>query len=510
LLFILINQVLTLHKSEAFGDEIPKFKDVKDEVGLYSPGVLGQAAVWGDYNIDGWQDILISGMSMRGSPRMANKLRKRTGGAADGSGSYRSLLLFKSSKGKSFKVEAGKTGLPDITARAAAWADYNNDGYIDLAVVTIESGNSLKLFKNSKGTSFVDITERAGLTKPTTNSRQVIWVDYDKDGFVDLFQTGASASYLYRNKGDGTFEEVSDKAGLRRNEKTNGAVWFDSNNDGYPDLFLANNGLNSFYINNRNGTFTDATKVSGIAGEASWRTTSACVGDFNGDGYLDLYITNIGKAGRNALFRNNKDGTFTDVTAETNTGGDAADGRTCAWVDFDADGKLDLFTTNHVRPSKLFRNTGKGVFKDVALQAGIDLPRDVFAATWADYDRDGFIDVFLNGHIGSALMRNGGNSNNSITLRLAGDGKKSNSSAIGARVKVSGPDGVQVREVSGGRGCCEQDMLPLYFGLGGNKAADIDVTWPSGKACSFKGVSVIKSREYKISEIKCEISPSLK
>ncbi len=104
-------------------------------------------------------------------------------------------------------------------------------------------------------------------------------------------------------------------------------------------------------------------------------------------------------------------------------------------------------------------------------------------------------------------MRNNGNSNNSLTLTLAGDGKGSNSSAIGARAEVSTPAGVQIREVSGGRGCCEQDMLPLYFGLGNVKVADIKVVWPSGKACSFKGISVDKAREFKISEIKCEINP---
>ena len=507
LLILAINPVLSLVSSEALGEDVPKFSDVKDGAGLYSPGALGQTAVWGDYNVDGWQDIVISGMDMGVASKMRKNMRNRPGSGDKDGGSDRGLLLFTSRKGASFKEEAGKTGLPDIRAKAASWADYNNDGYIDLAVVTDESGKPPFLFKNSEGTSFVDVSEGAGLTRGDTTAKQVLWVDYDKDGFVDLFQPGTGVSFLYRNKGDGSFEEVSGSAGLGKRAKTNGAVWFDSNNDGYQDLFLANSGLNNFYVNNGKGAFIDSTAGSGLGGEASWRTTSACVGDYNGDGYLDLYVTNMGKARRNALYRNNKDGTFTDVTADTNTG-DAGDGRTCAWVDFDADGNLDLFTTNHLRPNKLFRNTGKGVFTDVASGAGIDYPLDIFAATWADYDRDGFIDVFLNGHIGTALMRNGGNSNNSLTLTLAGDGKGSNSSAIGARVEVSTPAGVQIREVSGGRGCCEQDMLPLYFGLGKVKVADINVVWPSGKACSFKGISVDKAREFKISEIKCEINPS--
>jgi hypothetical protein len=215
----------------------------------------------------------------------------------------------------------------------------------------------------------------------------------------------------------------------------------------------------------------------------------------------------MGRLNRNALYRNNGDGTFTDVTDESGTA-DEGDGRTCAWVDFDADGYLDLFTTNHIRLNKLFRNTGKGSFIDTAPKAGLDSPIDIFSATWADYDRDGYIDVFLNGHMGAALMKNNGNSNNSITLKLEGDGKKTNRSAIGARVEVSSPAGGQIREVSGGRGCCEQDMLPLYFGLGKSKAANIEITWPSGKVCSFKGIAVDKVREYTISEIKCGITPS--
>ena len=105
-------------------------------------------------------------------------------------------------------------------------------------------------------------------------------------------------------------------------------------------------------------------------------------------------------------------------------------------------------------------------------------------------------------------MKNQGNKNNSLTLKLIGDGKKSNVSAIGARVEVSTPDGVQIREVSGGRGCCEQDMLPLYFGLGNDKIADINITWPGGKVCTFKGTSIEKHREFIISEKSCLINPA--
>ena len=491
----------------AFGDDIPKFVDLRKESGIYIGGPLGHVAVWGDYNGDGWQDILLSSMSMKG--RAKSRGNKKSGSAADKvkGESNQDLLLFTSAKGKSFSETSEKAGLPDLRGKAASWADYDNDGYLDLAVITIVAGKPPVLFKNSKRFSFTDVSQKAGLTIEGPNPNQALWVDFDNDGSVDLFQAGTGGSLLYRNQGDGSFKEVSGPAGLGAKSKTNGAVWFDSNNDGRQDLFLTNTGYNTFYLNDGDGTFTDYTEKSGLSGEPSWRTTSACTGDYNGDGFFDLYVTNMGRLSRNALYRNNGDGTFTDVTDETVTQ-DAGDGRTCAWVDFDADGDLDLFTTNHIRPNKLFRNTGKGSFIDTAPRAGLDSPIDIFSATWADYDRDGYIDVLLNGHMGTALMKNNGNSNNSITLKLEGDGKKTNRSAIGTRVEVSSPAGDQIREVSGGRGCCEQDMLPLYFGLGKSEAADIDITWPSGKVCSFKGIAVDKVREYTISEIKCGINPS--
>ena len=201
---------------------------------------------------------------------------------------------------------------------------------------------------------------------------------------------------------------------------------------------------------------------------------------------------------------NNRDGTFTDVTWVTNTG-DVGDGRTCAWIDFDADGRIDLFSTNHLAANRLYKNLGDGFFLDVAKEAGLRTPIDVFAATWGDYNRDGHLDVFLNGHVSSVLMENNGNSNNSITLSLFGDGLLSNSSAIGSRVEIITKDGIQVREVSGGRGCCEQDMLSAFFGVGREKVLDIKTTWPSGEICSFENVSIVEHKSYRIYENSCVI-----
>ena len=488
--------------------ELPVFTESEDATGIFSTGVLGQTAVWGDYDGDGWQDLLISNTDRERTtrrPRRSRKDRMKPEPIKSiNSTKKKKIYLFRNDSGLKFSDVAYISGLPNEMIKTAAWADFDNDGFTDLALTSIRSSSPPVLYKNQNGSSFIDISQEAGITKQGVTSRKVVWTDYDRDGRLDLFVPGNESSYLYRNQGDGTFGEESLRAGITVQGNGLAAVFFDADNDSWPDLFLAMGGYNKFYINNGDGTFTDSSQHSGLEGAPFWQTSSVCAGDYNADGYLDLYITNIGKARRNALYKNNKDGTFSDVTWQTGTR-DLGDGRTCAWIDFDADGRLDLFTTNHTWSNKMFRNLGKGVFKDTAEEVNLTKPIDVFAATWGDYDRDGFLDVYINGHIGNSLKRNEGNSNNSLTLKLVGDGLLSNLSAIGARVELSTPLGTQIQEVSGGRGGTEQDMLPLYFGLGEHTKADINVIWPSGKECSFNDVSVTSGREFQINETKCDI-----
>jgi len=478
------------------------------DTGISYVGNMGQSATWGDYNLDGWPDLFLSNSDRKTRHNRVNQrnsvLKKPT---IKRNKVQRSFLFL--NEGGTFKEISRYLGLPNSRYLSATWADYDNDGFPDLALGTIKAGMPIKLFKNIDGLFFVDVSEDAGITKEGSVVLHGIWADYDNDGGVDLFQAGMSKSFLYRNKGNGTFEEISERVGLGDKLYTNSAIWFDSNNDGYQDLFLLNSGMNKMYLNKQDGSFVDITESSGLGGRQIWNTTSACSGDYNGDGYFDIYITNIGRARGNALYRNNGDGTFTNITWDTNTD-DIGDGRTCAWIDFDADGNIDLFSTNHVHPNRLYRNMGNDVFLDVAPIVGIDKPIDVFAASWGDYNRDGFMDVFLNGHLGTALMKNSGNSNNSVTFSLIGDGLLSNSSAIGARVEVVSKQGTQVREVSGGRGCCEQDMLPVYFGVGKDDTVDVKVKWPSGHTCSFKDLSLGEVNHFNIYEVKCDIIPSNK
>ncbi len=159
-----------------------------------------------------------------------------------------------------------------------------------------------------------------------------------------------------------------------------------------------------------------------------------------------------------------------------------------------------------MHPNRLFRNLGNGKFVDVAPQVRINSPIiDVFAAAWGDFNNDGFMDVFLNGHIGTGLIKGGRTLNRSLIIKLIGNGLDTNTSAIGARVRVSASGRVQIREVSGGRGCCEQDMLPVHFGVGGEKKVDISVKWTGGRNCSFRDVDVKGGGIFSISEKGCII-----
>ena len=459
---------------------LPDFENVSNEVGIGNVGALGQTAAWGDFNSDGKQDLIVANTDIDSSSR--------------------NVFLFKNEGNETFSDVTSETGILDLPLRSAAWADFNNDGFLDLVVGTIKSGDPPMLYKNSVDGVFVDFSEEAGITRRGGEIGHTIWVDYDRDGLVDLFHANSGQSYLYHNQGDDTFREVSEGSGLGE-FNTNSAIWFDFNNNGSPDLFLANDGLNTLYLNNSDGMFTDITDSAGVGGDPNWNSVAACVGDFNGDRFFDLYVVNISSP-RNALYRNNGDGTFTDITFETGTE-DVGDGRTCAWVDFDNDGRLDLFTTNHVNPNRLFRNRGDENFIDVASEVGIESPIDVFAATWGDYNNDGFMDVFLNGHIGTGLMENSGTQNNFLMINLIGNGETTNTSAIGTRVEVSTSKGVQIREVSGGRGCCEQDMLPIHFGVGNKNEVDIQVQWTDGDECNFPNVNVEGARLFLISEDEC-------
>ncbi len=460
---------------------LPKFTHVA-ESGIGGVGGLGQTAAWGDFNNDDCIDIIFANTD----PRPPN------------------LFLYKNNCDGTFVEVTDESGISNVRVRSISWADFNNDGLLDLVISTIRAGTPPILYKNLDGNVFQNVSKEAGITVNGGVAWHTVWADYNKDGLVDLFQANSGSSYLYKNQGNGKFKEVSKEMGLGQIFNTRSAIWFDLNNDGFQDLFLANGGLNKLYLNNGGESFTDKTDGSGVKGDEKWSSVSACAGDFNNDGFLDLYVGNIGSP-RNALYLNNGDGTFKDVTLKAGTQ-DIGDARTCAWVDFNSDGWLDLYTSNHLNATKFFRNKGNSKFADVAAEVGLESPIDVFAASWGDYNNNGFMDTFLIGHIGNGLLSNTGNQNNNLVIKVMGDGISSNASGIGTRVRLSTSKGSQIREVSGGRGCCEQDMLPVHFGVGNEKEVDIRVEWTSGDLCHFYDLEVEGGRRISISQKGCKIS----
>ena len=247
---------ITLTAADSWSeDNLPRFTDVKNKTGVRTPGTLGQTGAWGDYNNDGWLDIIISDIARR-SPRQGQGSRARSYGEHQRQSPAQKeaverkpvqlLYLYLSREGKTFAEVSESAGLLNIGVNAASWADYNNDGYLDLVLSTIEAGKPPLLFKNSAKFEFTDVSESAGLKEEGSVSMNVTWADYDRDWFVDLFQAGRGKSFLYRNNGDGTFKNATAKLPLDEKTSAYSATWFDANNDGYPDLFLGNSGSNKF------------------------------------------------------------------------------------------------------------------------------------------------------------------------------------------------------------------------------------------------------------------------
>ncbi len=463
------------------GNEIVEFTDVHKQAGIKSTGSLAHSATWADVNGDGCQDLIATNTSIRKRPR--------------------TYLFLNKCDGRFINVPAELSGISDFyLIRSSSAADYDNDGNVDLVLGGIDVYGYPYLYQNIGEGQFVDVTEIANISgQGYPNS--LIWADFNLDGWIDMYQSGIS-KYLYKNMGNHRFEEVAFKSGIVTSSRNLSSIWFDYNNDKYPDLFLGNNGFNTLYKNNGDGTFTDVTLEANLQGNEKWKTSGVCSADFNNDGFFDLYIVNISSA-RNALYKNNGDETFTDITKQTATG-DEGDGRTCAFVDYNSDGWMDIFATNHIRPSKLYRNNGDGTFTNTSFRLGIDRPVDAFSATWGDFNGDTKPDVFLNGHIDIALYK-GFNLNSSIIVELVGDGINTNTSAIGSRVVVTSNNIKQVREVSGGKGCCENDMLPIHIGLGDDEQFDMLIEWTKGEKCTFSNLSVDNAIFYKVSQKNCTL-----
>lgn len=378
---------------------------------------------------------------------------------------------------------------------ACAWGDYNNDGNIDLYICnTGNNGPAASanfLYRNDGNNVFTRITEGEIVTDQGW-SMGAAWADYDRDGFLDLYVANfLEPNCLYHNNGDGTFSKITTGEAVTDNYNSYSTNWADYDNDGYPDLFVVNYfysqlpGQNDcLYHNNGDGTFTKNTTAL-IANDQAL-TQGSSWGDFNNDGWLDLFVTvnDFDVIKHNFLYKNNGNGDFTIVNTAPSIDGSVSFGS--AWLDMNNDGFLDLTVSNNGSSSKrlnyLYLNNGNETFTNQITDAATTTPIRDYCTTIADYDHNGYPDIFTPSYSTTlihGLYKNNGGSNNWLSVRLIG--MYSNKSAIGARVMCYAGNIMQSREVSSTTGMYTGGSLTQNFGIGTAASIDsITINWPSG------------------------------
>ena len=439
----------------------------------------------------------------------------------------------------------------DVTARSGirsagtfffgiAVADYDNDGYPDIYLTGYRHS---VLYHNNRDGTFADVTPRAGVGNDGDWGTAAGWFDYDRDGKLDLLVTNymhfevennvycgeprpgyraychpdsfpGSSMRFYHNNGDGTFTDVTAKAGLVNPDgKSLAVALVDLNNDGWTDIFIANDTERNFiYFNRGDGTFEDASYTSGAGFSEDGKTEagmSAAAADLTGNGLMDLFVSHLDYE-LDRLYRNNGDGTFTDITvssgiAQTNILNSAFGAR---FFDFDNDGWRDLVVINghildniplyhpnvtYAEVKKLYRNIGQGRFVDVTStqNAAFRVPLVGRGLAVGDYDNDGALDLLVSNNGEAAqLFRNqqGATRNHWLGIRLIGT--KSNRDGIGARLKLVAGRFVSYDQAKGGLSYCSAQDPRIYFGLGRKTKVELlEILWPSGERQALKNIA---------------------
>ncbi|MCS6886165.1 MAG: CRTAC1 family protein [Acidobacteriota bacterium] len=480
-----------------------------------------------DYDGDGWLDIYL----VNGGETPAYKPLQP----------IRNALYRNKGDGTFTDVtdRAGVAGLPGRVYNGVAVGDYDNDGWPDIYLTAFGENT---LYRNNGNGTFSDVTKKAGVGLSLW-STSAAFFDYDRDGWLDLFvcnyvewdydknvYCGAPKlrSYchpdtfkglyqtLYRNNGDGTFVDVSRKAGIAVElGKGLGVVTADFNDDGWDDIYVANDAVRNLLFKNKgDGTFEEIALIAECAYGLNGKPQSGMgvdFGDLDGDGLGELFVTNIDNEPNN-VWRNNGDETFSDVTVQVGLGDVAMpySGFGTRMADFDNDGDLDLFVLNghpldniHLFRDKvrwdeepfLFDNDGRGKFSNVSSLAGAPLMRRYAGRALAvgDYDNDGDLDLlFVNNGQPPVLLRNdGGNANSWIGLKLRGS--RSARDAVGARVKLVCEDRVIVRTKVGGSSYQSAHDPRLLIGIGKSKVKYVEIRWPSG---SVERLDVVPTGKY--------------
>jgi hypothetical protein len=492
------------HNSGAFGKK-------------YLPETIGAGCAFLDYDNDGWQDVLF----VNSSDWPEHKKSKTV------------LALYHNNKDGTFTDVTAQAGLAvEMYGVGVAVADYDNDGFDDIYITCVGANH---LFHNQGDGKFKDVTARAGVADPGF-STSAVWFDYDNDGKLDLFVAhyvdwtvetdqycsldGKNKSYctpqaykgqtssLYHNKGNGTFENVTQKAGLNDpSGKSLGIALLDIDGDGWMDLFVANDTEpNKLYRNNHNGTFSDAAVTAGVAFSESGTARAGMgvdAGDYDGSGRQGIVIGNFTNESM-ALYHNDGNGLFTDEAPNSGIGKSSAQSLTfaCFFFDYDLDGLLDVFAANghvsddisvvqpnvkYAQPPHLFHNRGKKKFEESTSKLGRALQKAIVGrgAAYGDFDNDGDLDLLVVANNGTARLLRNENGNQNDLLRVKTVGTRSNRDGIGAKVTLKTSKGAKLFSlVKTGSSYCSQSELPLTFGLGKPEeglTVTLEVVWPSGQ-----------------------------
>lgn len=498
------------HNSGAFGAK-------------YLPETMGPGCAFLDYDGDGWLDILlVNGMDWPGHKRQRSTMK-----------------LYRNNRNGTFTDVTERAGLAvEMYGMGVAIADYDNDGFPDILITAVGQN---RLFHNTGRGHFEDVTEKAGLGGRTAFSTSALWFDYDRDGHLDLFVCnyvkwspehdvfcsvdgkhksyctpeayGGSTCWLFRNRGNGTFEDVTAKSGIfDTSSKSLGVALFDYDRDGWPDLLVTNDTQpNKLYRNAHNGTFDEVAVRAGVAFSEDGKARAGMgidVADFDNSGVPGIAITNFDNE-MMALYRASGNGMYLDAAMKTGIGQASRNslGFGCVFFDVNLDGNLDLLAVNghidetvrnirsnvgYAQPPHLFLNQGKGVFRDGVRDVGTDFsaPKVARGIAVGDFDRDGDLDVLITTNQGPALLYRNDlqNGNRSVRLRLTGT--KSNRDGIGAVVRLTTPDATQSRVVKTGSSYLSQCELAVTFGIAKRDKADrVVIEWPSGRTDEHKNIA---------------------
>jgi len=511
------------------------FRDVTAQAGIHFthnngafgkkwlPETMGPGCAFIDYDNDGYPDILlINGEDFPGHPHAGATTPK----------------LYHNNHDGTFTDVTRKAGLAvPVFGFGVAIGDYDNDGFDDIFISALGQSH---LFHNNGNGTFTDVTKSAGMWGPSEFSTSAAWVDYDRDGMLDLVvanyvqwteQTdlyctldGAHKSYctpesykgtsvrLWHNLGGGKFEDATQKAGLGDpTSKSLGIAILDANGDGWPDILIANDTQpNKLYLNKKDGTFDEHGVAAGIGfsedgvARAGMGTDAA---DYDRSGHASVLISNFANQ-MVSLFHNEGNGLFVEEAPQSEVGRATLVtlGFGCFFFDYDNDGWPDIFVADghiedeiervqkrvsYAEPSHLFRNLRGGKFTEVTAQMGkvFAAPKVARAAAYADTDNDGFLDILLTTNAGPAyLFHNEGGTNHSLRIKLVGT--KSNRDGIGAVVRVASGSDKQWKMLRSGSSYLAQSELVLTFGLSVQAKADsVEIQWPSGQVDKLANVN---------------------